>query len=542
MKHLSHWSIVSRLFLSFGLVIAFCILGISFSLYHARVAADATRDMMESPLTKERVASDWYTITYGSVVRNTLIARSSDDTLTAAFASQAAEDVKTVTGLLKKLNEMDPSEKEKEILQSIADLRGVYLGHRDQLFKLRKEGDLPTVKAFFENTFTPSANAYKARVRDFKAYQSLQIDTMAKAIESNNQRSFTLSVILCVLIVSFASICAYLVSRAITVPLKKAIDVAKTVASGDLTTSFEAQPDHEIGALMSALSDMNASLRNLVQEAQSGAHSISIASSEIAAGNLDLSSRTEEQAASLEETASSMEELTKIVKQNESNALQAHQLSKEASQVATDGGAIVSEVVSTMGSIDAASRKIADIISVIDGIAFQTNILALNAAVEAARAGEQGRGFAVVATEVRNLAHRSAAAAKEIKGLIDQSTEQVNAGSVLVKKAGSTMTQVVQSVHRVTSIMNEISSASHDQTTGIEQVNHSINQMDSVTQQNAALVEEAAAAAASLNEQAQHLTAVAGQFNLGHAAPSRVTAPSDFQDVRGVQKSVSRLR
>ena len=259
---------------------------------------------------------------------------------------------------------------------------------------------------------------------------------------------------------------------------------------------------------------MNGALVNIVSEVRSGTETIASASQQIATGNADLSSRTESQASSLEETASSMEELTSTVKQNADNARQANQLAVSASEVAVKGGAVVSEVVETMGSINESAKKIVDIIGVIDGIAFQTNILALNAAVEAARAGEQGRGFAVVASEVRSLAQRSAQAAKEIKVLIDNSVEKVDAGSRLVDQAGVTMQEVVESIRRVTDIMGEISAASAEQTSGIEQVQQAVTQMDETTQQNAALVEEAAAAAESLREQADKLTQVVSVFKL----------------------------
>jgi len=259
---------------------------------------------------------------------------------------------------------------------------------------------------------------------------------------------------------------------------------------------------------------MNASLSHIVGEVRNGTDTIATASNEIAAGNLNLSSRTEQQASSLQETAASMEQLTSTVKQNADNASQANQLAVSASEVAVHGGKVVTQVVSTMGSINASSKKIVDIIGVIDGIAFQTNILALNAAVEAARAGEQGRGFAVVAAEVRNLAQRSASAAKEIKALIDDSVAKVNVGSKLVDQAGSTMEEIVTSIRRVTDIMGEITAASHEQTAGIDQINQAVSQMDQVTQQNAALVEEAAAAAASLQDQAATLAEVVSAFKL----------------------------
>ena len=282
-----------------------------------------------------------------------------------------------------------------------------------------------------------------------------------------------------------------------------------------MTSRIEVTSKDETGQLLQALKDMNNSLVTIVGQVRTGTDTIATASSQIAAGNLDLSSRTEEQASSLEVTASSMEELTSTVKQNAENARQANQLVVSTADVAVKGGQVVGQVVDTMTSIKDSSRKIADIIGVIDGIAFQTNILALNAAVEAARAGEQGRGFAVVAAEVRNLAQRSAGAAKEIKSLIEDSVDKVDVGGKLVDEAGKTMDEIVNSVKRVTDIMSEIAAASQEQSAGIEQVNQAIAQMDEVTQQNAALVEEAAAASESLQDQAGNLAQVVSIFNLG---------------------------
>jgi len=311
----------------------------------------------------------------------------------------------------------------------------------------------------------------------------------------------------------------YFLVSAVSRSLEKATKVARAIAGGDLV-KFEIHTYDETKPLLRALNQMSANLLAVVADIGASVEAVTTASSQIAAGNQDLSSRTEQQASSLEETAAAMEELTSTVKQNADNALQANQLAVSASEVAVKGGTVVSQVVDTMGAINTSSHKIVDIIGVINGIAFQTNILALNAAVEAARAGEQGRGFAVVAAEVRNLAQRSAAAAREIKILIDDSVDKVEAGSQQVAQAGKTMEEIVSSVKRVTDIMGEITTASQEQTSGIEQISQAITQMDQVTQQNAALVEESAAAAASLQEQASGLSQVVSVFKPSDAPSS----------------------
>ena len=339
--------------------------------------------------------------------------------------------------------------------------------------------------------------------------------------------NLTFMVVSIALLASLAAWVMWTIARTITESVQLAAKLADAVAAGDLTTDVPDAGRDEIGSLLRSLGAMNSSLSAVVSSVRSNAESVAIASAQIAQGNQDLSGRTEQQASALQQTASSMEELSGTVKQNADNARQANQLAANASSVAIQGGEVVAQVVDTMKGINASSKRIADIISVIDGIAFQTNILALNAAVEAARAGEQGRGFAVVASEVRNLAQRSADAAKEIKILIKASVERVDQGTVLVDQAGATMTEVVTSIRRVTDIMGEISAASTEQSLGVSQVGEAVTQMDQTTQQNAALVEESAAAAESLKAQAQQLVDAVAVFKLSRAdAYAKSSAPA----------------
>jgi methyl-accepting chemotaxis protein len=522
----------ARLALGFGLILILSIVATSSALLTARAGAQATEQMMQVPLAKERLVSDWYVLTYSAIARTSLIARSSDNELSTMFAKPIADSVTAGSAVLKQVEPLLVTPDEKAKFAAITALRAKYQAAKVAVMDAKKAGDAATAERSYQEAFEPAARAYQAGLKDLLAMQRQAIDELTRAIKASYEERARLVVVLNVLMIALGAFGAALITRSITRPLAQAVKVAETVAGGDLTTAFHTDRRDEVGHLMRALQSMNDALATVVQDVQQGTEAIAGAASEIANGNLDLSARTEQQAGSLEETASSVEELTSTVRQNAANAGQANQMAKAASNVAARGGDIVGQVVQTMGSIEASSRKIVDIIAVIDGIAFQTNILALNAAVEAARAGEQGRGFAVVASEVRNLAQRSAAAAKEIKTLIGDSVDQVSAGTRLVEDAGTTMKEVVASVVRVSDIMAEITAASREQSIGIDQVNEAISQMDQVTQQNAALVEEAAAAAAGMQDQAGHLSQLVSHFRVADArkpvaAPAkRIAAPA----------------
>jgi methyl-accepting chemotaxis protein len=486
---------------------------------------DEAKATMVGTNYKAKLAAAWREGVATNSVRTLAKAKANNPADEQALDSEMKAVSAQVSKVQEELEGLVSSEKGKENMRLVAEQRKIYTAVRNETFKRKAElGMTDEFKKGVDEKLVPEMKKYLASVDNVVTYQDGLFSAANKRIDEvyADSRKFLIALGLFALACGVAL--GLTLTRSITRPLAHAVALAQQVASGDLTADIRVSSKDEVGVLLSALKGMNESLLKTVSEVRTGTDTIVTASQQIAAGNLDLSARTEQQASSLEETASSMEELTSTVRQNADNAREANALAQNASGIATRGGKVVSQVVETMASINESSKKIADIIAVIDGIAFQTNILALNAAVEAARAGEQGRGFAVVASEVRNLAQRSAAAAKEIRSLITDSVGKVATGGQLVEEAGATMQEIVQGISRVTDIMSGIASASAEQTLGIEQVNAAITQMDDVTQQNAALVEEAAAAATSLEDQAASLAQLVSTFKLDSSAGGRYEA------------------
>jgi methyl-accepting chemotaxis protein len=530
---ITDWKIGTRLGMGFGAICVALVFTVGQGIAMLGKVNDGTNTIVTKRLPRLELTTRLLNDVNDAAIslRNIMLNEDAADRATQREKIMATR--KDAEAILAELDKTLESQHGRDLLRRQQELYVKYTTSQDQLLQLIGNNDMDGAKAFLAKDVRAVLTAFKAVISEQIQMQKELANQDAGAAARTYADTRILMLAVGLLTLAGAGALAWWISASITRPVRRALEVANAVAAGDLTTRVEETSRDEMGQLLQALKTMNENLVKTVTTVRIGTEAIGTASGEVAAGNQDLSSRTEQQASSLEETASSMEELTSTVKQNADNARQANTLAEAASGVAARGGQVIHEVVSTMQQIHESSGKIVDIISVIDGIAFQTNILALNAAVEAARAGEQGRGFAVVAGEVRSLAQRSAAAAKEIKHLIDDSSDKVGTGSRLVQEAGSTMGDIVDSVRRVTDILNEITTASQEQSAGIEQINEAIVQMDTVTQQNAALVEEAAAASQAMQDQAAHLSAAVAVFKLDHAGspvalamPSRVSAPA----------------
>ncbi len=536
----SNMNIGMRLAMGFALAIAIQLVMSLTGIGRLSHNAGLTSRLIEDRYQKVQLTNDMrnYSNRSAQALRNAMLAP--DKASSDAFLATMAEADSAGAAAAGKLQQVLHLEEAKRLFAEESQAFDAFRAKRDDVLKLLKDGDHDSAVQTLFNQAIPLQNAYFAKLDAILAMQNRLMNSDGEEAAKSASDASMMMIGMLVLATVVSIIAGYLITRSVTGPLLQAVEVAETVAQGDLSADIDVQRKDETGRLLKAMKDMVAALKRTVGSVRGSTETINTAAAEIAAGNLDLSRRTEQQAASLEETASSMEQLTSTVKQNADNARQANQLVVSAARHASEGGQVVNEVVDTMGAIKASSARMADIISAIDGIAFQTNILALNAAVEAARAGEQGRGFAVVASEVRNLAQRSAGAAKEIKELIDDSIAKVDAGGALVDRAGGTMQQIVASVQQVADIMNEITSASQEQSSGIEQVNKAIVEMDNATQQNAALVEQAAAAARSMQQQAENLVEAVSVFRMQERAqavarrapaasvpvPARVTVPA----------------
>jgi methyl-accepting chemotaxis protein len=518
---LSNFSIARRLSLVLAAMLALSLATSLFAFFTLRSLGAEVTAMVADNLQVERAAADWLRYATSGADRSAAIARSSDPSLVGYFAASTGELSRLATDRQKKVEQKMDTPEERALFAKVGELRKFFLVARDEIARLKTAGDADGANKVFADRFEPAARDYVAGLDAISQQQREQVDARARRIEVERERTSALLGVSGAVSLVVGALLAWLLARSITVPLRRAEAMARSIAQMDLTDRAASHyANDETGRLLRSIDTMRDALTHSLLQVRHVVDSISTASTQIASGNQDLSARTEHTAGNLEETAASMEELTATVRQSAESAAQANQLAASAGDVARRGGAVVAQVVTTMEEINEGAKRIADITGIIDGIAFQTNILALNAAVEAARAGEQGRGFAVVATEVRNLAQRSADSAREIKVLIGLSVDRVEVGARLVEEAGATMSEIVASVQRVSDIVNEISAAATEQGAGIGQVNVAVTQLDQMTQQNAALVEESTAAAESLKEQALRLSGVVGAFRLnGGAAP-----------------------
>ncbi|MCR5863701.1 MULTISPECIES: methyl-accepting chemotaxis protein [Aquincola] len=512
---LSSMSIGKRLAVVLGVILSLCFASSLFAVVKLRHIGQHVDKMVTDNARTERATADWLRNTTAGVQRAAAIAKSSDSGLIEYFAPATAASIAETNKLQEQIDKAMRTPEERKLFDEVGAMRKAYLAARAEVSKLKQAGDLAGASKLFDERFEPTAKAYLAGVTQIADLQRSYLDQAAAQSAELTERTASLLVACAVLATGLGVVLAWLLAGSITRPLREAEKRASAIAQMDLTGQPQARyASDETGQLLRAIDAMRSALQQALGQVRGVVDSISTASSEIATGNHDLSARTEQAASNLQQTASSMEELTATVHQSADMASQVNQLAASAVDAARRGGQVVSQVVSTMEEIHSSSRKVADITGTIDGIAFQTNILALNAAVEAARAGEQGRGFAVVAGEVRLLAQRSAEAAREIKALIGASVDKVEHGTRLVQEAGGTMEDVVTSAQRVTDMIGEVTVATAEQRDGIGQVNGAVSQLDQMTQQNAALVEQSTAATTSLQEQAQRLAGVVAGFRL----------------------------
>ena len=517
------FGIGAKLWLALGGSIMALAMVLAFSAWRLADVQSRSASALAASNAKVLAATQWMGLTDTNLARVTGATLSGNPELAAAFKGPITSTIGRIGEIRKSINAMSLTDDDKKQLAKIDDARKPVLAADAKIREFNAAGDASSARNEMDTAWSPAVVPYTQALRDFVVMQEKSELDVHEQAEAERTSSLIVAAVLVAAVLIAAVLGARLLIRSIREPLTQALALTRQITLGDLTTSNTVTRRDEFGDLMGALKDMTQSLSALVGGVRASTESIATASTEIAAGNNDLSARTEQQASALQQTSASMEELSSTVKQNADNATQANQLANGASTVAIKGGEVVGRVVETMKGINDSSKKLADIISVIDGIAFQTNILALNAAVEAARAGEQGRGFAVVASEVRNLAGRSAEAAREIKSLISASVERVEQGTLLVDHAGTTMTEVVASIKRVTNIMGEISAASIEQSAGVAQIGQAVSQMDHATQQNAALVEESAAAAESLKVQSQQLVQAVAVFKLAQGGGHRVS-------------------
>ncbi len=536
---LSNLSVGLRLGASFGAILLITALIAATGMWRIASLQGASERVATQEIEQQTLVENWASDIRLNWVRTEAFLKAIDRDYMEKLTADTQATAKGIEGKVQRIEGLVQGDKNRAQLATIAAASKAYNDKLAEIRELHRGGE-PNVPTLVDKDLRPLADKYLQSLDDLRTAMAAQLADSQGDTSTLAKASQVLLGVGTLIAVALGALLAFTVTRSIVQPVQRGKQAAESIADGDLTHPIEASGNDETGQLLQALATMQSRLATIVGNVRHNAEGVATASVEIASGNNDLSARTEQQASALQQTAASMEELGSTVRQNADNARTANQLAMSASTVAQQGGDVVAEVVETMKGINDSSRKIADIISVIDGIAFQTNILALNAAVEAARAGEQGRGFAVVAGEVRSLAGRSAEAAKEIKGLIGTSVERVERGTALVDKAGATMSEVVASIRRVTEIMGEISAASSEQSQGVSQVGEAITQMDQATQQNAALVEQSAAAADSLKTQAGQLVDAVAVFRLSANATRHGDATP--APVRGSGSSISASR